>query len=43
MVDIILDRIYNDNLISATLKKITLKKIILDCCSKTALSFDNQL
>ena len=42
-VDIILDRIYNDNLISTTLKKCTLKKLILDCCSKTAFSFDNQL
>ena len=42
-VDIILDRIYNDNLISTTLKKRTLKKLILDCCSKTAFSFDNQL
>ena len=42
-VDIILNRIYNENLINNTLKKRTLKKLILDCCSKTTFSFNNQL
>jgi hypothetical protein len=35
---IILDRIYKDELIATTLKKRTLKKLILDCCNKTAFS-----
>ena len=42
-VNIILDRIYNDGLFTTTLKKCTLKKLILDCCSKTAFSFDEQI
>ena len=42
-VNIILDRIYNENQINTTLKKRTLKKLILDCCSKTTFSFNNQL
>ena len=41
-LNIIVDRIYKDNLISTTLNKHTLKKLILDCCSKTAFSFDNK-
>ena len=40
---IILDRIYKDELITTTFKKCTLKKLILDCSSKTAFSFDEQI
>ena len=42
-VDIVLDRIFSDKLINTTLSKRTLKKLILNCCSKTTFSFDNQL
>ena len=38
-IDVILDRVYNKNLITTTLKKRTLKKLILDTCSKTAFTF----
>ena len=34
-MNIILDRIYNKNLINTSLTKRTLKKLILDCCTKT--------
>jgi hypothetical protein len=37
-VKIILDRIYKDELIVTTLKK-----LILDCCNKTAFSFDEHI
>ena len=37
-VNIIVDRIYNKKIITTTLKKQTLKKLILDNCSKTAFS-----
>ena len=37
------DHIYKDELITTTFKKRTLKKLILDCCSKTAFSFDEQI
>ena len=37
-VNIILDRIYNKKIMTTTLKKQTLKKLILDTCSKTAFS-----
>ena len=33
-INIILDRIYNKNLINTSLKKRTLKKLLLDCCTK---------
>jgi hypothetical protein len=42
-VDLILDRIYNKNLISTSLSKRSLKKLILDSCNKTAFSFNNNL
>jgi hypothetical protein len=42
-VKIILDYIYKDESIVTTLKKRTLKKLILDCCNKTAFSFDGQI
>ena len=37
-VNIILDRIYNKKIMTTTLKKQTLKKLILDTCSKTVFS-----
>ena len=42
-VDIILKRIYEDKLVSTNLKKRTLKKLILDTCTKTAFLFNNKL
>ena len=42
-VQIILDRIYKDKLINTKLQKHTLKKLILDCCTKTAFSFNEQI
>ena len=38
-IQVILDRVYNKKQITTTLKKRTLKKLILDTCSKTAFSF----
>ena len=40
-VNIILDRIYNQKVITTNLKKRTLKKLIMDTCSKTAFSCNN--
>ena len=40
-INIILTRIYNDHTISTNLKKRSLKKLILDTCTKTAFSFNN--
>ena len=40
-INIILIRIYNDQTISTNLKKRSLKKLILDACTKTAFSFSN--
>ena len=42
-VNIILDRIYKDNLLATKLRKPTLKKLILDACQKTTFSFDGKL
>ena len=42
-INIILDRIYNKNLINTSLTKRTLKKLILDCCTKTPFSINGQL
>ena len=42
-INVILKKIYNDNIINTTLKKRTLKKLILDSCTKSAFSFDNNL
>ena len=42
-VNIILKRIYKNNLISTTLKKRTLKKLILDSCTKTIFSLNGKL
>ena len=40
-INVILTRIYNDHTISTNLKKRSLKKLILDTCTKTAFSFNN--
>ena len=42
-INIILDRIYNKNEINTTLKKRTLKKLLLDCCTKTPFSINGEL
>ena len=42
-VDTIFKRIYEDKLVSTNLKKPTLKKLILDTCTKTAFLFNNKL
>ena len=39
-IQVILDRVYNEKVISTTLKKRTLKKLIKDTCSKTAFMCD---
>ena len=41
IINIILTRIYNNHTISTNLKKHSLKKLILDTCTKTAFSFNN--
>ena len=40
-IKIILDRVYKDKIISTKLRKNTLKKLIKDCCTKTAFSFND--
>ena len=42
-IEIILKRVFEDKLINTTLTKRTLKKLklLLDCATKTAFSFDN--
>ena len=42
-VGVILNRVYNQNLISTSLKRRTLKKLLLDTCRKTVFSFNNVL
>ena len=42
-VDVILDRVYREKVITTNLKKRSLKKLILDTCSKTAFSCNNVL
>ena len=42
-IKIILDRIYKDELITTTLKKRPLKKLVLGCCRKTAFLFDEKI
>ena len=39
-IEIILERVFEDKLINTTLTKRTLKKLLLDCATKTAFSFD---
>ena len=43
IVNIILWRVHSENLIHTSLSKRSLKKLILDTCQKTALSFNNKL
>ena len=40
-INIILDRIYNKKLLNTNIKKRTMKKLLKDCCTKNALTFDN--
>ena len=40
-IDIILKRVFEDKLTDTTLTKGTLKKLLLDCATKTVFSFDN--
>ena len=42
-IDVILDWVYNQKLISTNSKKRTLKKLILDTCSKTAFLCNNAI
>ena len=42
-INIILNRIYKEKLIETKLRKHTLKKLILDCCTKTTFSFNEKL
>jgi hypothetical protein len=42
-INIILDRVYKQNLIDTTLRKSTLKKLILDSCTKTIFSCNGTL
>ena len=42
-INIIVNRIYNEKLIETKIKKHTLKKLILDCCTKTTFSFNDVL
>ena len=42
-VNIILDRVYKQKLIKTTLKKSTLKKLILDTCRKTAFLYNGEV
>ena len=42
-INIIVDRIYKEKLIETKLRKRTLKKLILDCCTKTTFSFNEKL
>ena len=39
-VNIILEQIYKEKLVNTKLRKNTLKKLIKDCCTKTAFSFN---
>ena len=41
IVNIVLDRVYNQKLIKTTLSKNVLKKLILDTCQKTAFTFND--
>jgi hypothetical protein len=42
-VKIILDRIFEEKLVATTFLKPTLKKLLLDLCTKTVFSLNNQL
>ena len=40
-INIILDRIYRQKSLKTNFKKRTMKKLVLDSCTKTAFSYDN--
>ena len=40
-IKIILDRIYNKKLLNTIINKRTMKKLLKDCCTKNALTFNN--
>ena len=42
-IDVIVNRIYKDKVFETKLRKSTLKKLILDCCTKTTFSFNDKL
>ena len=42
-LNIVLSRVFDDKSIDTTLQKRTLKKLLIDSCTKTAFSFDNVL
>ena len=42
-INVIVDRIFKDKAIDTKLRKRTLKKLILDCCTKTTFSFNDKL
>jgi hypothetical protein len=42
-INLILDIIYNKKQLNTTLKKRTLKKLLLDCCTKTPFSINGEL
>ena len=42
-INVIVDRIYKDKVIETKLRKRTLKKLILDSCTKTTFSFNDKL
>ena len=42
-INVIVDRIYKEKVIETNLRKSTLKKLILDCCTKTTFSFNDKL
>ena len=42
-IKIILKHIYEDKVIHTTLRKRTMKKLIIDSCTKTAFSFNNKI
>ena len=42
-IDLVLKRVFDEKLINTTLSKRTLKKLILDSCTKTAFSFGSEI
>ena len=42
-INTIVDRIYKEEKIQTKLRKQTLKKLVLDCCTKTTFSFNERL
>ena len=42
-INIILDRIYNKKLLKTNIKKRAMKKLLKDCCTKNAFSFNNTI